>query len=386
MRADSRLLVLLVAFIAVLLASCGSSQNSPSPGSSSTPVLGTPTATLEPGHTGIPEVDAVIDAVLSADPARIEALLKLEQVPCAADPYARPPIVPRCDSAEPPGTPHLAFAIPSCGDGGWVEGQYPWIDSLLMRKPAVYAVYQQQPKPANPPDGFPAGRYVIIWKYSTLDSATGAALDVTDGRIVTESGPCGRFPGQLVKAVPLASFILPPAGGLPTPTPTPAVRHTGNAANDRLIDAFLAGDYRTIAAAFDSFPEPCMVNPQGVGSPPPCPPGVPTGGTALTTRILACERGSASETLFRQIFRFGYELYAAFPSSAMPATGQYQYSRDWVPPGDVVIVLREQGATNGSSWNLSNGRIVGARLSCGNDAASFVKDVPASAFILAPLP
>jgi len=379
-------MLLLVAFAAILLAACGSSQHSPAPESSSTPLPGTPTATPLPGHTGIPEVDAVIGAVLSADPARIESLLKLEQVGCAADPYAATPILPRCGSAEAPGTPHPAFAIPSCGDGGWVEGQDPWIDSLLMRKPAVYAVYQQQPKPANPPNGFPSGRFVIIWQYTLIQGDSGVALEVTDGRIVTESGPCGRFPGQLVEGVPLASFVLPPAGGLPTPTPTPAVRHTGNAANDRLIDAFLAGDYKTITAAFDSFPEPCMVNPQGVGSPPPCPPGVPTGGTAMTTRVLACERGSARETLFRQIFRFGYELYAAFPSSAMPATGPYQYSRDWVPPGDLVVVLREQGAANGSSWNLSNGRLVGARLGCGTDAASFVKDVPASAFILAPLP
>lgn len=102
--------------------------------------------------------------------------------------------------------------------------------------------------------------------------------------------------------------------------------------------------------------------------------------------MLSCERFSASETLFRQIFVWGYEVYAAFPSSAMPATGPYQYSRDWVPPGDVVVVLREQGTTTGNSWNLSNGRLAGARLGCGNDAASFVKDVPASAFILAPLP
>lgn len=258
MRADPRLIVLLVALAAALLASCDSSQDSPSPGSSSTPVLGTPTATPLPGRTGILEVDAIIDTVLSGDAARIEALLKLEQVGCAADSYATTPSVPRCGSAEPLGTRHPAFAIPSCGDGGWVEGQYPWIESLLMRKPAVYAVYQQPPKPATPPNGFPSGRYVIIWKYSTLDSASGVALEVTDGQIVTESGSCGPFPGKLIEGIPQASYILRPAGGFPTPTPTPAVRHTGNAANDRLIDAFLTGDYKTIAAAFDKFPEPCV--------------------------------------------------------------------------------------------------------------------------------
>ncbi len=342
-------------------------------------------AQVPPGHTGIAEVDAVIDAVLSGHHAQVEALLKLEPVGCSKERYGTP-IVPFCGDSEAPGTPHLAFPIPSCGDGGWIDAQFPWIDSLLLRKPAIYAIYQRQPQLASPPNGFPSGRYVVIWQYTGIPGGSGAALEVDGGRIVTESGGCGPFPGELVKGVPLANFLVAPTGGLPTPTPTPATRHTGDRANDRLIDAMTSGDWQAIAAAFDTFPETCVVNPQGVGSPPPCPSGVSSGGITMTTRVLSCERGSASESLFRQIFRWGYEVYAAFPSTAMPTGGPYQYSRDWVPAGDMIVVLREQGTTQGIAWHLAGGHIVGARLGCGSTAEAFVKDVPKGAFILPPLP
>jgi hypothetical protein len=192
--------------------------------------------------------------------------------------------------------------------------------------------------------------------------------------------------------VALSDFIIPPPGGLPTPTPTPPQRHTGDAATDRLLDAMTRGDWRTLAQSFTLFPEPCVSNPQGVGSRPKCPAGTAEGGTVQTARVVSCERAYVQdpvadlEPILSQIWRWGHEVYAVFGASALPSGGAYQYSRDFIPDGDIVVVLREQGANSGQAWHLAGGQVVGVRLGCGTTAAAFVEDVPASAFLLSPLP
>jgi DNA-binding CsgD family transcriptional regulator len=343
----------------------------------------TPTAVPTAGganRTGIAGVDAVIDAVMSREHDQVIALLALEQVPCTSDPNEQPLSPPCLPDAE--GTLREAFPISGC-ESGWAPGQFPWVDSLLMREPEVFAVFRQDAVTADPPHGLPSGEYVIVWNYGAVDS-TGVALEVTDGRIVRETGACGPYPYNLTQDVSQTDYILLPANGIPTPPPPARVRHLGDTANDRLIDAMVAGDWETLAGAFELYPEPCTTaTERGVGSPPACPPGVPDGGTVNTTRITACETTRSQnpveelDWLFEPMFAFGHEVYAAFPPDQPEYVGG-------VPGGDVVVVLQRIGSTEGSAWHLSAGKIVGLRTGCGEQAAEFAEGIPDSGFVLPP--
>jgi hypothetical protein len=84
------------------------------------------------------------------------------------------------------------------------------------------------------------------------------------------------------------------------------------------------------------------------------------------------------EKLSLPMFAFSHEVYAAFKPDRPEYIGD-------VPGGDVVVVLRRIGSTEGSAWHLADGKIVGLRLGCGNQARDFLEDVPAAAFVLPPL-
>lgn len=103
-----------------------------------------------------------------------------------------------------------------------------------------------------------------------------------------------------------------------------------------------------------------------------------------TTRISACEwvRSQSPveelDWLFERMFAFDYEVYAAFPPDQPEYIGG-------VPGGDVVVVLQRIGSTEGSAWHLADGKIVGLRLGCGEQAADFVEGIAAPTFVLPPL-
>jgi hypothetical protein len=112
----------------------------------------------------------------------------------------------------------------------------------------------------------------------------------------------------------------------------------------------------------------------------------------LTARLTACERVYSQdpvtdlEQILSQLTVWGHEVYAVFRADALPDSGPYQYSRGFIPDGDTVVVLRQQGSDMGQAWHLAGGKVTGARLGCGNTAAQFVENVPPSAFLLPPLP
>lgn len=376
--------------VLVIAALRGSSPDSPPVTPSATSTATVAASATQQARTGISELDTILAAVESGDEARIESLVRYFDVNCVDTTITIASAGPPC-LGNPPGTPLTSFAISDCEER-WVGQGIPWIDSLTMREPKFYAAYRGQPSQGflptapKPPHSYMSGEYVLVFRHSALDLQSGVALHVGGGRIVRAAGSCGAF-GTLFEGVPLSAFIVLPPGGLPTPTPTPVVRHTGNAASDRLVDAMRRGDWQTLLDAFETYPEPCAANPQGVGSPPKCPPGVPDGGTIMSPRVMACERVYPGDIEnIKGYFIWGREVYAAFPSSAIPSAGPYQYSSDWVPAGDITVILRRQGADDGSAWHLANGKITGVRLGCGTTAKQFVEDIPASAFILSPLP
>lgn len=358
------------------------------PTSATTTATPTPDITAVPGaltwpetkRTGEPAVDAVIDAVISGDAARLQALLQL--VPVRCDASSPPTVMPGCPE------PITRPSYPSSGCEDLWRADFsllPW-ETQLRQLPRLYAVYRRLPVAANPPSELPRGEFVVVFAFTQTNPGYGWALHVTGGRVVLEQGACGPFPQDLFGDARPSDFLLLPPAGLPLPTPTAVRRTTGDAATGRLIDAIVAGDWRTLAAAFVLYPEPCTTaTERGVGSPPPCPPGVADGGTVMTTRISHCETvrstdaASTLEEIFKNEYRWGHEVYAAFRNPPAEYLGG-------VPGGDLAVVVRRQNRTEAWEWHLAGGRVVGLRMGCDDQAADYLKGVAPADLVLPPLP
>lgn len=347
----------------------------------SSTVLASVTQEATPGvagqdSTSDPQLDVVIAAVLSGDRALMESFLRLDSVACgeAGGPGNGLPC-----GTDPPGTVRPAFAHVGCDATYWTGSQFPWIDSFQGRSPKVYAAYREDPAPANAPRSAPKGSAVVV--FETVQNG-GFAIEADDGRIVAERATCGPFPYSLLEGVPASDYILLPAGGIPVATPTPAPRLTGDAPTDAIIRAIVDGDWQTISDKFERRPLACTAQPTGVGSPPKCPPGVPEGGDVLIARVMACEWAYLSTAEdFQQVleprFRFPHRMHAVYRTD-----GALRF--DYVPSGELAIVTTERAAAQ--TWFVEDGRLVGALLGCGGDAAQAVEGVESSAFLIPPLP
>src|SRR4030042_3186759 len=121
MRANPAVAAALLLFVAALVVGC-SGDNA--------------------GRTGVPEVDAVVQAVLSGDQEALGRLVRYEAVPWTPGPvqFGGPP---ECREGEADGTVVDALRVASC------EGHYARRDGieqalgyLVAGKPKLYRVYQ----------------------------------------------------------------------------------------------------------------------------------------------------------------------------------------------------------------------------------------------------
>ena len=365
--------------IAILLNQNNSNEPAPPTPTGVASVISTP-GIAGKDSTGDAALDAVIAAVVSGDRTLMESFLELVDAPC------EPPeaVTGNPCGSDPPGTMRKAFPHAGCDESetGWTTGQFPWIDTRQAWVPKVYAVFRQGPAPAQPPKTPPKGSAVVV--FETVQN-NGFAIDVQNGKIVAERGPCGPFPYSFVDGIDRSRFILVPAGGIPIATPTVAPSSTGDAATDRIVKALVDGDIVTIASLFTLLPEPCAANPQGVGSPPRCPPGVPDGGEVQMAPVMSCERAYLStlddfQELFGPQYRYPHRPYAAYHTD-----GSLKFN--FVPTGKLALVIAVSFGTNGetaNTWYIEDGRIVGAWLGCGGGPAAALDGVPAADFTLPP--
>ncbi len=198
-------------FITSLLATgCGSGGHTR--GQTSTPI---PTATVVSGtnHTGITEVDKIIDAVLSRNIQELSTLIRYSSVPCAVQPSGLGP-PPQCRPDEPNGTAVRVFPVGDC------EGQYVRpedisavvLSHLRLADSKLYAVYR-----LSPSDGFGGvfygGQYAVILSrpLATATQGVGAwALVVGQGGVAGVAFGCAESPQQLVQVNQLVDALIPP--------------------------------------------------------------------------------------------------------------------------------------------------------------------------------
>lgn len=170
-----------------------------------------------------------------------------------------------------------------------------------------------------------------------------------------------------------------PASSTPTATSTPASEYTGLTAVDAVIVAVLSGNADRVAPLVQLRSVAC--GPQtGVGSPPACPAGQPTGTMVPVFPVATCEGEWRTEAVVRasmQPLLNSPELYAVY---GMPS--QFQ---QLMPDGQYVAVFSRvapgQGRLGGAVV-IGGGRIVGLWFGCG---ATPEQIVPAgTSTILAP--
>jgi hypothetical protein len=186
-------LALLITFaaITVLGAACGSGGND------------------QRDRMGIPEVDRVIDAVLSSDVDTLVSLLKYHQEPCASNP-AGIPSPPPCEEGQPEGTPVEVIMGAAC-EGYYVtrESAPEWLGQRAMGEDnlELFAVYRTESFLGWDAD------YVILFRALDVPAAVdGEQWRIADGGVVGVGGTCSSAAYEARSLEKHgATAVLPPA-------------------------------------------------------------------------------------------------------------------------------------------------------------------------------
>lgn len=188
--------------LALLLTACGGGGSDPT---ATAPAIETPTATataeVDSRRTGIPELDAVLDAVRSHDPAAVRPFIGFETVACIGPtPGSLGALF--CEDGEAPGTAIEALGVAQC------EGHYLRADDMdqalqSMTDPTVelYAV-------ARTENGYRAVFSRLVGP--DLGTALGYALQIEGGSVTFVNFGCGESAEELVDGVSPEDFALPP--------------------------------------------------------------------------------------------------------------------------------------------------------------------------------
>lgn len=139
------------------------------------------------GHTGITEIDHIIDTVLAGNPKDELQLLQFSTLACThADGLGGPP---KCRENEKEGTKVEAF--PFLGPEGHHMRQSEASNWSGIQATGVYAVYRVSPRAYSDKD-YPAGEYAIV--FLTEHEELLVILQVTNGKIVRIDNKLGNPP------------------------------------------------------------------------------------------------------------------------------------------------------------------------------------------------
>ena len=159
------------------------------------------------GRTGVPEVDAVVQAVLTGDQEALRGFVRYTPVACST---ASQIGVEFCRPDELDGT--LVDALPAAQcEGHYIrrDGIDQALASLLAGKPRLYGVYQASPST------FLTGDYTAVFAVEGPEPGQvfGSEFLIDDGGIVWIDFGCGQSPEQLAQQLEQQPS--------PTPVPTP---------------------------------------------------------------------------------------------------------------------------------------------------------------------
>jgi len=185
-------------------------DNSPSLGADRTRTS-LPLESPTPGvpSTGIPEVDAVIDAVARGDARALAEAAVVQDISCADLPASL------CPGTPSPGETARVFSSAICDDNPIQEDSVlPALAQFLDRVDGngVHAAWLAEPGPDGPTSSVPAGSVRVMWQ-------SGSSLLISrDGKIWYAWYGCGPATEEFSKVPPGADFLIKPQQP-PSPTP-----------------------------------------------------------------------------------------------------------------------------------------------------------------------
>jgi len=154
-------------------------------------------------RSGIPEVDAAIEAAVTQDVDALGGLLALSEVPCTTQVHGMTGL-PVCPEGVPDGTPAPVFPVASCNLSylDSLERAQRAVDRTFSRPLFVYAVYRLDGQDEV------SAKYAISFAES-LDDEKAPMLFLDDsGAIVKVHTGCGR-PGTVLTDEG-ADFVIAP--------------------------------------------------------------------------------------------------------------------------------------------------------------------------------
>ena len=202
-------LVTLVTFIA--LACGGDGEEAPAPTQTPTIDQPAPTPAVEAtppvgqAQTGIPELDAIVEALRSGDPEDLRPLISFSKRTCVNSGLG----LPSCGPGQPEGTLVDTFVDVLCEGVFYRPDQ---IDSIVgpLSDWRFYALYN---RPAASALSFlPGVQYVaVIYHEGSSGLRSAKSVEIADGHIVQTAQSCpSMYPEQWVVALGLTDAVLPP--------------------------------------------------------------------------------------------------------------------------------------------------------------------------------
>jgi hypothetical protein len=125
---------------------------------------------------------------------------------------------------------------------------------------------------------------------------------------------------------------------------------------DVVLGAVENGDAGSLSALIAFSDLPCVMNPQGLGSPPKCPAGVSSGSLVSVFPLSRCESGFADReqtaAALDQALSRHVQLYAVYEEGPRPEPGEPAYValfgfQETQPSGVFRILMRKDGAIVG---------------------------------------
>ena len=169
-------------------------------------------STLTPARgrrTGIPEVDAVVDAVESAEPDRVFDLFRFTPIPC--EPPTSDTAAVHCLPEEPEGTLVDLLPVSLCKDTRFRRETVDEYLRVELEGPTLYAVYRAPPGLAQGP-----AQYVAVFSKPPPGARRGLAVAIDQGQIVTiffakhTPNACAQTAAELVESLGLDNAVLAP--------------------------------------------------------------------------------------------------------------------------------------------------------------------------------
>ena len=264
---------------ALVLAACGGGSGgqpaATAPSTTAAPVS-TAAAVVDDRRSGIPALDAALDALFSGDRAAVASLIAFTPTDCMAEPpgLGSPPM---CPEGIADGTTIDVFPASNChGYYVFPEDMDNKVDTMTARGAELYEVYEVS-------DSYPPGTHAAVYTGAIADARPDDAyvVFITRGRITGYKSGCSTTPADFGARRPVETRLVPP--------PTPAADRTGLLVADGILDAIGEGDAEALDRLVQFMPVRCSATPEGFGAPPLCREGEEPGTIVAAFPVQTCE-------------------------------------------------------------------------------------------------